>query len=160
MLDNKQAFYTYRAYHLKNTLRKETLTPSMEDYLEMIYRLSKETGYTRVHKLASALNVQPPSASSMVQRLAKRNWLDYEKYSIIKLSEQGIRQGAYRLKRHHILEQFLLLFGLDDVFEDTEKMEHSISPAIATGLKLLLRFFESEPAILAKWKSFYREGAQ
>ena len=39
----------------------------MEDYLEMIYRLSKENGYTRINELSNALNVQPPSATRMVK---------------------------------------------------------------------------------------------
>ncbi|MGI6128740.1 MAG: metal-dependent transcriptional regulator [bacterium] len=155
-MDKKNDFYTFRGYHLKNTRRWENLTPSMEDYLEMIYRLSKDSGYTRVLELASALNVQPPSASNMIQRLAERNWLDYEKYGIIRLTEKGSKRGAYLLNRHLILEDFLRLLGLEDVLEDTEKIEHNISPAAVTGLRRLLTFFDSNPNILAKWQAFYQ----
>lgn len=154
VMDNKTDFYTYRGYYLKNTRHQESLTPSMEDYLEMIYRLSKDSGYTRVLELATALNVQPPSASNMVQRLADRNWLVYEKYSIIRLTEKGRERGAYLLKRHLILEQFLYFLGLEDVLEDVEKIEHNISPAAVSKLEQLLAFFNSYPNIQAEWQSF------
>lgn len=156
LMDSKKDFYTFRGYHLRNTRRQENLTPSMEDYLEMIYRLSKDSGHTRVLELATALNVQPPSASNMIQRLAERNWLVYEKYSIVRLTEKGRERGAYLLNRHRILEEFLLFLGLEDVLEDTEKIEHNISPAAVTGLERLLAFFDSNPDILAKWQTFYR----
>lgn len=154
VMDNKTDFYTFRGYHLRNTLRRESLTPSMEDYLEMIYRLSQDSGHTRVLELATALNVQPPSASNMIQRLAERNWLVYEKYSIVRLTDKGRKRGAYLLNRHHILEDFLRLLGLEDVLEDAEKIEHNISPAAVTGLERLLAFFNSHPQILSQWQTF------
>ena len=63
----KNNFYTLNGY-----MKKENnfLTPSMEDYLEMIYRLSLNTGFARVNELSNALNVQPPSATNMVHKLA------------------------------------------------------------------------------------------
>ena len=153
-MSNKTDFYTFRGYHLKNTRHWESLTPSMEDYLEMIYRLSKDSGYTRVLELATALNVQPPSASNMIQRLAERNWLVYEKNSIIRLTNKGRERGAYLLHRHLILEQFLRFLGLEDVLEDAEKIEHNISPAAVTGLERLLAFFNSHPQVLSQWQAF------
>ena len=52
-----QEFYTFSEYMRKD---QEILSPSAEDYMEMIYRLSKNQGFTRVNDLAMALNVQPP----------------------------------------------------------------------------------------------------
>ncbi|HKM39165.1 MAG TPA: hypothetical protein VJ036_02745 [bacterium] len=101
-MDAGQNFYTFRGYHLRNKKHQGILTPSMEDYLEMIYRLSKQVGHTRILELASSLNVQPPSASSMVQKLADHDWVQYEKYSLIRLTTKGRERGAYLLQRHHI----------------------------------------------------------
>ena len=61
-------FFTFREYMRKD---QELLTPSAEDYMEMIYRLSQKNGFTRVNDLASALNVQPPSVTKMIQKLAE-----------------------------------------------------------------------------------------
>ncbi|NLM89411.1 MAG: Fur family transcriptional regulator, partial [Syntrophomonadaceae bacterium] len=69
----------------------------MEDYLEMVYRLSRDKGYTRISDLASALNVQPPSATNMVQKLSETPYLKYERYGLLKLTESGEEVGKYLL---------------------------------------------------------------
>lgn len=153
-MNTDQDFYTVRGYHLRNRRHRESLTPSMEDYLEMIYRLSQREDFTRVLKLASALNVQPPSASNMVQKLADNNWLHYEKYGIIRLTDKGRQRGSYLLQRHRTVEKFLLFLGLEDVLEDTEKIEHNISPAALAQIEKLLAFFASEPETLSRWQAF------
>ena len=120
-------FYTVRGYALLNQ-EDNYLTPSMEDYLEMCYRLSKNKGFTRMSDLAGALNVQPPSANKMVNKLAELGYLIYEKYGVIQLTDIGIAIGEYLLKRHDIIEEFLLIIGVTDhVLEQTEKIEHNIT---------------------------------
>ncbi len=152
-MDQSRDFYTFRGYSLQDARRKNSLSASMEDYLEMIYRLSEEDSYTRVLELANALHVQPPSASRMLQRLAEEGLVEYEKYSIIRLTEQGHTIGAYLLHRHNVLEQFLALLGVPDVLEDAERIEHNISAAAMSGIAGLLSFFSSHPDSLAAWKT-------
>lgn len=119
-------FYTFSEY-----MRKEdnSLTASMEDYLEMIYRLSMKAGFVRLHELADALNVQPPSATKMVQKLAELNLINYEKYGVITLKDTGKVMGESLIKRHNIVSEFLSSLGLENVhlLEETEKIEHTIS---------------------------------
>ena len=62
MLENE--FFTFREYMTKN---KSLLSPSAEDYMEMIYRLSYKVGFTRVNDISIALNVQPSSVTKMIQ---------------------------------------------------------------------------------------------
>jgi len=103
-------FYTVRGYAL---LKQEdsSLTPSMEDYLEMAYRLGKAKGYTRIGDLAEALHVQPPSASKMVQKLTELGYFYYEKYGLIEFTAQGRDLGDYLLQRHQTIDNFLTLIG-------------------------------------------------
>jgi len=63
--DNKD-FHTARAYSVMDKYGM-IMTASMEDYLEMIYRLSHSKGFTRISDLAKSLHVQPPSASNFTQ---------------------------------------------------------------------------------------------
>ena len=65
-MDVPSKFHTQKGYELAE---QNKLTAAMEDYLEMICRLSREEGYTRVHLLAKHLNVKPSSASKMVDQL-------------------------------------------------------------------------------------------
>jgi DtxR family Mn-dependent transcriptional regulator len=122
-----KGFRTFRGYSLMDQ-KTARLTPSMEDYLEMIYRLAGEDGYARVNDLASALNVQPPSTSRMVRRLAEMGHVRYQKYGILELTPEGKRLGKFLVHRHNTIEEFLRLLGVrDNVLSDTEKIEHIVS---------------------------------
>lgn len=139
-----QEFYTFREY-----LRSEhdDLSPSAEDYLEMIYRLSRDSGYTRAGDLAQALNVQPPSVTSMVKKLAEIGLLKYEKYGVILLEPNGLAKGEALLQRHDLVENFLKFLNIEnDILEETEKIEHTLNDEILTSIKDLLDFFQyNEP---------------
>ena len=103
------------------------LTASMEDYLEMIYRLSKTKKYTRLSELAHALNVSPAATSEMLHKLAALNYLIYDN-GIITLTKSGHKKGILLLKRHNIITEFLKYLKLDPklIFRETEKIEHTI----------------------------------
>lgn len=140
--DKEKDFYTVRGYE---RLRQEDkpVTPSMEDYLEMIYRLSGERGFTRIGDLAGALHVQPPSASKMVQKLSEVSFLNYEKYGVIELTGQGRELGAYLVKRHETIERFLRFIGTTQhILEETEKIEHNLSIETVKQIMLLVQFME------------------
>lgn len=145
-------FYTFSEYMRKD---QELLSPSAEDYLEMIYRLSQKQGFTRVNDLAGALNVQPPSVTKMVQKLSEMNLIDYEKYGVIMLKENGSELGKALLYRHNLIESFLKLLNITEgILAETEKMEHTINDEILAGLKDLLDFFEENPDILEKFNQY------
>ncbi|MCG9966764.1 transcriptional regulator MntR [Pelotomaculum terephthalicicum JT] len=145
-------FFTFREYMKKDD---SLLTASMEDYLEMIYRLSRRNGFTRVNDLAAALNVQPPSATKMVQKLADVGVVNYEKYGIILLSKKGKKQGQALLERHQIIEDFLNLLGISgDVLEETEKIEHTISTQTLDCLADFVAFFENRPEIVREFHAY------
>ena len=148
----EKEFFTFREY-----MKREDylLTASMEDYLEMIFRLSREPGFTRIHDLAAALNVQPPSATKMVQKLAEIGVVNYEKYGMIMLSEKGRKMGEALLERHQIIEDFLKLLGLsENVLEETEKIEHTISPQTLERLTDFVQFLKKKPDLITEFASY------
>jgi DtxR family Mn-dependent transcriptional regulator len=143
MEKKQQKFYTVRGYAL---LKQEDklLTPSMEDYLEMSYRLSAEKGYARIGDLAEALHVQPPSASKMVQKLTELGYVHYEKYGLIELTAEGQDLGAYLLQRHEVIEKLLTQIGVTaNILEQTEKIEHNISEETTEKIAILVQFIEN-----------------
>ncbi len=154
MDSGRNEFHTFRGYTLLSRDEKP-LTASMEDYLEMIYRLSRENSYTRVNDLAAALNVQPPSATKMIQKLADLGFLQYEKYGIIKLTGQGERLGGYLLERHNTLEAFLRMIGVTEgILEETEKIEHNISDHTLARIADLVRFLKDRPGWLDDFERY------
>lgn len=118
-------FYTFSEY-MKND--KKLLSPSMEDYVEMMYRISILKGNVRVNDLSTALNVQPPSTTKMMNKLSKIGMCKYEKHGDIRLTQKGNEIGKYLLYRHNMVETFLIHIGVkESVFEQTEKIEHVIN---------------------------------
>lgn len=151
-MDNKD-FYTFNEYMKKDD---NSLTASMEDYLEMIYRLSLNTGFTRIHILSQALNIQPPSATKMVQHLAQMELVKYEKYGIIMLEESGKKLGSFLLKRHMIIEDFIRIIGVSDamVLEETEKIEHMFSNDTVECFESFVEFMKNNPDIIDRYTAF------
>ena len=150
MLENE--FFTFREYMRKN---QSLLSPSAEDYIEMIYRLSSKSGFVRANDLAAALNVQPPSVTKMIQKLANLNLIKYEKYGVISLRSEGIKVGKYLLKRHDFIESFLKFLNITDgLLEETEKIEHTISASVLYGMIDLMNFFNKHPDLMKKFNDY------
>lgn len=144
-------FYTFTGYMKK----ADGLTAAMEDYIEMIYRLSMAKGFTRINDLSSSLNVQPPSATKMVQKLAELNLADYEKYGFIILTEEGKKIGKGLLRRHMMVEEFLRLLGVSDsVLEETEKIEHILDEETLRCISLFVAFIKDNPEMEDAYKSY------
>ncbi|MGI6647658.1 MAG: metal-dependent transcriptional regulator [Bacillota bacterium] len=134
-------FYTVRGYALLS--QENPLTPSLEDYLEMICRLTQSKSFVRLSDLARALNVQPPSANKMVQKLAELGYIDYEKYGLIKPTKSGQELGRYFIERHEIIERFFQLIGVtENLLEQTEKIEHSLNEQTLKKIKCLVEYLQ------------------
>ncbi len=160
MQESREKFYTARGYAVMSAGEDE-LTSSMEDYLEMIYRLSGREGYTRVKDVAESLHVQPPSATKMVQKLREKGQVQAEKYGIIRLTPEGRRIGAYLLNRHNTLRDFLALIGVKEhLHEDVEGIEHNVSKPTLQCLLDFVAFLRSKPQLVAEFKRYRAERAE
>ena len=134
MSDNK--FYTLKGYAL---LEGNPITTSMEDYLEMIYRIHTTGEAVRVGSLADQLNVKPPSATKMVANLKKQGLVASEKYGYIQLTAAGLELGRYLVFRHDVLNRFLCYVNQSDSeLEQVEKIEHFINMETVRNIAKLL----------------------
>lgn len=151
----EEKFHTFREDMKKN---KKKLTASMEDYLEMIYRLSIKEGYTRVYELAKSLNVKPPSATKMIQKLAEEKLLKYEKYGIIILESKGKKWGKILLDRHLTIETLLVILGINkkNILIETERIEHTINSETLKCIRIFVDFINDRPDLIVEFYK-YRE---
>ncbi|MGI6538948.1 MAG: metal-dependent transcriptional regulator [Caldicoprobacterales bacterium] len=149
-------FYTVRGYQTLKR-RNKMLTSSMEDYMEMIYRICLKNGYVRINTLAELLNVQAPSVSRVVEKLKARKLINYEKYGVIQLTDKGKEVGAFLLKRHITVETFLKHLGVKETLMDTELIEHNISMETYEKMILFNLFMQRHPEILREYNDFIRE---
>ncbi|WP_159882200.1 transcriptional regulator MntR [Paenibacillus puerhi] len=121
-------------------------TPSMEDYLEKIYKLIDEKGYARVSDIAEGLEVHPSSVTKMIQKLDKDNYLIYEKYRGLVLTSKGQKVGKRLVDRHQLLEQFLTTIGVaeENIYKDVEGIEHHLSTDSITCIETLVEYFRRD----------------
>ena len=153
-MNNREKYRTVRGYELQKRNQK-LLTHSMEDYLEMIYRNSIKEGYVRMNVLAQQLNVQVSSATKMVQKLAAAGFVNYKKYGIIHLTDQGKEMGNFLYSRHNIILNFLKLLGVEEkILTNTEMMEHSVNIHVLKYIDLLNHFFKHHPEIKEKFEEY------
>nr|WP_224749746.1 transcriptional regulator MntR [Polycladospora coralii] len=131
----------------------------MEDYLENIYKLIEQKGYARVSDIAHALEVHPSSVTKMVQKLDQSNYLIYEKYRGLVLTSKGESIGKRLVDRHHLLEDFLSLIGVDEdqIYEDVEGIEHHLSWDSIDRIEKLVSFLQANPKIVTQLQSIETE---
>src|SRR5436305_12870172 len=84
------------------------LTPSVEDYLKVIYHLSNQGGFAATSDIAAMLEVAPPSVSGMVKRLSETGLIEHVPYRGVQLTAQGPRAAPKMIRRHRILELYLM----------------------------------------------------
>lgn len=129
---------------------------STEDHLERIQELIEQKGYARVADLASSLNLSTSAVSNMVRRLARRGFVNYERYRGFTLTASG-RQVAQHVKaRHQILTEFLQLLGLDSevINREVEDIEHHLRPETLKMFSQLVAFWRRHPAQLKSFRDF------
>ncbi|MFG0329563.1 MAG: metal-dependent transcriptional regulator [Phycisphaerales bacterium] len=107
-------------------------TETIENYLKQIYLLEQKEdgGLVSMGRIAEAMEVAPGTATAMVKRLAGSRHLLYEPYSGVRLSAKGRDVALLVLRRHRLIESFLVdTLGLDwsEVHEEAERLEHVIS---------------------------------
>lgn len=134
-------------------------TPSMEDYLERIYKLIEEKGYARVSDIAEGLEVHPSSVTKMIQKLDKDEYLIYEKYRGLVLTNKGKKMGKRLMARHQLLEEFLGLIGVleENIYKDVEGIEHHLSWDSITRIETLVEFFKRDEKRIQELRDIHNE---
>lgn len=102
----------------------------MRDYLQSAYRLSLSQTAVTVTSLAEVQGVTPAAATAMVKKLAALGLFDHAHYGDVRLTAEGVRQALLAIRRHRLLECFLvrmLGLNLDEVHEESDRLEPAIS---------------------------------
>ena len=131
------------------------LTPSLEDYLEEIYRFSLSLDTVRVTDISKRLKVALPSVTKALYKLRDERYIKYERYGEIKLTDKGNEFGDYLVTRNQLLQEFLaLICSKCDFAVEAEAMEHYLSTATIDAIKTLVEFIKGNPAWQLAFKDF------
>lgn len=105
-------------------------TDAMYEYLAAIYKLGDAGGKVTTSLLAEKMCVSPAAASSMLKRLEASGFIDRSAADGVVLLEQGRLAALQLLRRHRLLEVFLMQvmgFTWDQVDAEAHRLEHAVS---------------------------------
>ncbi len=125
-------------------------SPTVENYVKAIYQLTgdeaEQTASTGA--VAAALRVSPSSVTSMLKTLHESGLAEHRPYEGVRLTDQGTRLALRVVRRHRLIELFLvqtLSLTWDEVHEEAEHMEHAVSDLLVDRIDEFLGRPELDP---------------
>ena len=117
---------------------------TVENYLKALYQAEstiEKGALVPMGQLATAVGVAPGTATTMVKALAESGLVEYEPYLGVRLSSAGTKLAALVLRRHRLIEQFLVeIMGMSwaEVHDDAEQLEHVVSDRLVERMDAML----------------------
>ncbi|MBW9095022.1 metal-dependent transcriptional regulator [Microbacterium jejuense] len=113
-------------------------SPAVDDYLKTIYHHTEwQDERITPSQLAAELGLAPSSVTEMVQKLAAQGLVTHRPYGPVSLSEEGEHRAAAIIRRHRLIETWLVRefgYSWDEVHDEAEVLEHSISDRLLEGI--------------------------
>ena len=118
-------------------------TSTVEDYLKCIYREERGSPGELVStgRIAVALKVSPGTVTAMMKTLTDSGLVVYTPYMGVKLTEAGLKLATHVLRRHRLIELFLVkVMKMDwsEVHQDAEVLEHAVSERLIARMDEML----------------------
>lgn len=116
---------------------------TVEDYIKRLYheQQSAPGELVPMGRLAEAMNVVPGTVTTMIKALADSGLVSYEPRAGVRLTRGGEQLALHVLRRHRLVELFLVkTLGLDwsEVHAEAEELEHAISDKVLDRMDALL----------------------
>jgi len=123
---------------------------TVENYVKTIYQICAGTGGqpAATGQLASALGVSPGTVTSMLKTLSESNLATYTPYEGVRLTPAGSALALRVVRRHRLIELFLvrtLDLTWDEVHEEAEHMEHAVSDRLVDRIDAYLGYPDADP---------------
>jgi DtxR family Mn-dependent transcriptional regulator len=126
-----------------STSKVHNLSASLEDYLEAIFFLTRESSAARGKDIADGLGVARPSVTGALRLLAKRGLVNYEPYGLVSLTKTGESKAAAVAKKHDIIKSFFVdVLGVEaaSAAEAACRAEHTLGKPIVGKLMSFVEF--------------------
>jgi DtxR family Mn-dependent transcriptional regulator len=121
-------------------------TDSMQEYLAEAYRLAyyqEDDPYISTSALAKVMNVTAPAVTRMVQRLKEAGYLEHKLYQGIYLTPKGEREALMSIRRHRLVECFLvdvMKFDWHEVHDDADRLGAVVSDDLVSRMEQMAGF--------------------
>jgi len=123
-------------------------SPTEENYLKALFKLSDKKDHINISELSAAMKVSMPTANSMVKKLDAQGWLKYEKYKPLTITPKGKKRASLIIRKHRLTEMYLVEkmgFSWENVHEIAEQVEHVQSEAFFDRMDELLGYPKIDP---------------
>lgn len=123
--------------------QNDNLSASLEDYLEAIFNLARESNIARSKDIAKLLGVSRASVTGALRVLKKKGLANYKPYDYVTLTEAGRIAAAEIAQKHKILNSFFInVLGVEpDVAQPAAcRTEHALGPGIIGRLMCFIEF--------------------
>lgn len=123
--------------------QNDNLSASLEDYLEAIFNLARESNIARSKDIANLLGVSRASVTGALRVLKKKGLANYKPYDYVTLTEAGRVAAAEIARKHKILKSFFInVLGVEpDVAQPAAcRTEHALGPGIIGRLMCFIEF--------------------
>lgn len=117
------------------------LSRSVEDYLKAVYGLTEEGEAATTSGLAARLGLSPAAVTGMIKKLTEAGHLEHIPYRGVRLTAGGRRAALAILRRHRVLETYLITkLGYDwaSVHGEAERLEHATSDELVDRMAAAL----------------------
>lgn len=122
---------------------------AVEDYLKHILLLADESPeLVPMGALAASLEVVPGTVTTMVKALAAEGLVEHSPRAGVRLTEQGRRIALGVIRRHRLIETFLvnvLKMDWSSVHAEADQLEHALSDEVLDRLDALLGHPTTDP---------------
>jgi DtxR family Mn-dependent transcriptional regulator len=123
---------------------------TIENYVKTIYHVCVDQDHrpAATGQLATALGVSPSTVTSMLKTLSEGGLAEYTPYEGVALTEAGRALALRVLRRHRLIELFLvrtLDLSWDEVHEEAENMEHAVSDHLVDRIDAFLGYPRFDP---------------
>jgi DtxR family transcriptional regulator, Mn-dependent transcriptional regulator len=132
---------------MNSTTIPRSPSTSVGNYLKAIWE-SAEEGAASTKDVADRLSISSASVTNMFARLREMGLVEYERYHGASLTEVGLSEALRLVRRHRLIETFLLEqlgYSWEDVHEEAEKLEHAVSDTFTEHLAELLGHPDHDP---------------
>lgn len=127
----------------------EHLTPSAQNYVKIIWGVQEWSDDPVTPSLIAArAGVAMSSVSDAVRKLAEQDLVSHTPYGAVALTEEGRRAAIAMVRRHRLLETFLvqvLGYTWDEVHDEAEVLEHAVSDLLIDRIDTFLEFPTRDP---------------
>lgn len=107
------------------------LSTSTQNYLKAIWSLGEWSSEpVTVSAIAERVGVRLSTVSDAIRRLSEQGLIEHSRYGAIGLSDQGRLHALSMVRRHRLIETFLveaLGYGWEEVHDEAEHLEHAVS---------------------------------